>query len=147
MVESPPPRFFLAASIEKDAWAHKTLRLRHFFRHFPPGKAPEAYYRYLDGTIGSAELFASHPTASHHAEESALHLTLGPKNHAQVCEIIANRLSNASLWVLVGGPPCQAYSLAGRSRMQGMPEFEHDERHFLYREYLRVIADMNPPSS
>ena len=139
------PRFLIAASIEKDAWAYRTLHLRHFFRCFPPGEAPEAYYRYLDGIIGSAELFASHPTASRHAEESVLHLTLGPKNHAQVREIIANRLSNAPLWVLVGGPPCQAYSLAGRSRMQSMPEFEQDERHFLYREYLRVIAEHGPP--
>lgn len=138
-------RFFIAASFEKDAWAYKTLHLRHFFRHFPLGEAPEAYYHYLDGTIESAELFASHPTASRHANESVFHLTLGPKNHARVREIIDNRLSNAPLWVLVGGPPCQAYSLAGRSRMQNMPEFEQDERHFLYKEYLRVIAEHGPP--
>lgn len=144
-IKIPPPRFFLAASIERDDWAYETLRLRHFFRHFPLGEAPEDYYDYLDGCINSAELFASHPDASHHAEESALQLTLCPQNHTQVREIIANRLSDASLWVLVGGPPCQAYSMAGRSRMQSMPEFEHDERHFLYREYLRVIAEHNPP--
>lgn len=141
----PPPRFFLAASIEKDAWAHNTLRLRHFFRSFPPGKAPEAYYRYLDGTIDSSELFASHPSASLNAEKSALHITLGPQNHGSVRKIIAERLANASLWVLVGGPPCQAYSVAGRSRMRKMSGFEQDERHFLYKEYLRVIAEHGPP--
>ncbi len=141
----PPPRFFLAASIEKDVWAHKTLRLRHFFRSFPLGKAPEAYYRYLDGAIDSAELFESHPSASHHAEKSALHITLGPQNHDSVRKIIAERLANVPLWVLVGGPPCQAYSVAGRSRMQKMPGFEQDERHFLYKEYLRVIAEHRPP--
>ncbi len=139
------PRFFLAASIEKDTWAYKTLYLRHFFRHFPPGEAPDAYYHYLDGAIESAELFACHPDASHHARKSALHLTLSQENHADVRKIIAERLSNAPLWVLIGGPPCQAYSLAGRSRMQNMPEFKHDERHFLYREYLRVIAEHTPP--
>ena len=141
----PPPRFFVLASIEKDAWAHRTLLLRHFFRNFPHGEAPEAYYRYLDGAITSAELFASHPTASRHAEESALHLTLGPKNHDRVRKIIADRLANTTFWVLVGGPPCQAYSLAGRSRMQRMDGFERDERHFLYREYLKVIGEHRPP--
>ena len=125
--------------------AYQTLRLRHFFRSFSPGMAPEAYYRYLDGSIDSVELFASNPTASYHAEKTALHVTLGPENHDIVRKIIAERLANASLWVLVGGPPCQAYSLAGRSRMQSMPEFEHDERHFLYKEYLRVIAEHRPP--
>jgi len=47
--------------------------------------------------------------------------------------------------VLVGDPPCQAYSLAGRSRMMGNPDFESDERHFLYREYLKIIIDHQPP--
>ena len=35
--------------------------------------------------------------------------------------------------------------LARRSRMGGDPEFEQDERHFLYKEYLKIIADHLPP--
>ena len=42
-------------------------------------------------------------------------------------------------------PPCQAYSLAGRSRMMGNPEFAEDPRHFLYQEYLQIIIDHRPP--
>jgi hypothetical protein len=40
---------------------------------------------------------------------------------------------------------CQAYSLAGRSRMGGDPKFQEDKRHFLYREYLKIIVDHKPP--
>ena len=46
---------------------------------------------------------------------------------------------------MIGGPPCQAYSVVGRSRMMGNPDFEADERHFLYREYLKIIIDHMPP--
>ena len=46
---------------------------------------------------------------------------------------------------MIGGPPCQAYSLVGRSRMMNNPEFEEDERHFLYKEYLKIIIDHRPP--
>ncbi|MDD4349265.1 MAG: DNA (cytosine-5-)-methyltransferase, partial [Opitutales bacterium] len=51
-------------------------------------------------------------------------------------------------WILIGGPPCQAYSLVGRSRMQNAEDyrkkrghdFSEDHRHQLYKEYLRIVA-------
>jgi DNA (cytosine-5)-methyltransferase 1 len=47
---------------------------------------------------------------------------------------------------LIGGPPCQAYSLVGRSRNRGNAEYkaEEDHRHFLYKEYLRIIQKYRP---
>src|SRR5690606_25428712 len=48
-------------------------------------------------------------------------------------------------WALVGGPPCQAYSLIGRSRMMGDPRFATDVRHRLYEENLKIIIDHAPP--
>ena len=140
-----PPRFFLALSLEKAKWPHRTLHLRHFFRAFPPGKAPDLYYEYLDGAIDSSELYARCSDADRKAKISALQVTLGPESHASVRAIIARRLAGSPLWVLLGGPPCQAYSLAGRSRMKDMPGFQSDPRHFLYREYLQVLADHQPP--
>ena len=38
---------------------------------------------------------------------------------------------------MVGGPPCQAYSIVGRSRTKGI---NPDDRLYLYKEYLRIIA-------
>jgi DNA (cytosine-5)-methyltransferase 1 len=72
-------------------------------------------------------------------------MSLGPQNHVTVKTLIDERLGARRRWALVGGPPCQAYSLVGRSRMMGNPEFDQDERHFLYREYLKIIADHRPP--
>jgi DNA (cytosine-5)-methyltransferase 1 len=48
--------------------------------------------------------------------------------------------------VLIGGPPCQAYSLAGRSRNKGIEGYDpaKDHRHQLYIEYLRILADHWP---
>ena len=46
--------------------------------------------------------------------------------------------------MLIGGPPCQAYSLAGRSRRANDKDFHKDEKHFLYKEYLRVIQVHKP---
>ena len=46
--------------------------------------------------------------------------------------------------MLIGGPPCQAYSLAGRSRRTNDATFQDDEKHFLFREYLHIIERFEP---
>jgi DNA (cytosine-5)-methyltransferase 1 len=138
-------RFESVLSIEHDEFAHRTLLLRHFLRHFPRGNFPDAYYDYLKEKITLSELYGQHENEFKMAHESALKITLGPKTHEAVRRLILDRLAGKELWALVGGPPCQAYSLAGRSRMMGNPEFEKDERHFLYKEYLRLIIDHRPP--
>ncbi|MGV6874579.1 DNA cytosine methyltransferase [Pseudochelatococcus sp. B33] len=132
-------------SIERDTFSHQTLMLRHFFRHFPAGEVPDDYYDFLAGHITQSELYARHPAAHAHAAQSALRVSLGADTHAEVRRIIGDRLAGNEQWVLVGGPPCQAYSLVGRSRMKGDPDFMKDEKHTLYLEYLRIIADHRPP--
>lgn len=139
------PRFQSAASIEQDHFSHRTLHLRHFLRSFPNREFPEDYYRFMRSEISLRELYDLHPENRAHADASTLKISLGPENHETVRGLIAERLKGASRWVLVGGPPCQAYSLVGRSRMMGDPEFEKDIRHFLYKEYLRIIIDHVPP--
>lgn len=139
------PVFNGTVAIERDEFSHRTLFLRHFLRCFPDGEFPEEYYRYLKGDIAINDLYRAHRTEFAEAGKSALRISLGPESHAEVRRIIRKRLSERKRWVLVGGPPCQAYSLVGRSRMMGHPGFEKDERHFLYKEYLKIIADHAPP--
>ena len=143
--EDKTRRFETALSIERDKHAHSTLLLRHFFRYFPSGEAPDDYYAYLRNRIDREELFSRHAEAIKAATSSAVRLSLGPGNHKKVSGLINTALCKRKYWVLVGGPPCQAYSLVGRSRMQSDPRFEDDERHFLYREYLQIITDHQPP--
>jgi DNA (cytosine-5)-methyltransferase 1 len=138
-------RFHGVAAIERDEHAHQTLLLRHFLGHFPDGELPDEYYDFLAGRITREELFARYPAGHLEAQRSALKISLGPAAHAEIRRTVDDRLQGAELWALVGGPPCQAYSLAGRSRMMGRPDFVKDERHTLYLEYLRIIADHKPP--
>lgn len=138
-------RFRDCVSIERDVFSHQTLFLRHFLRSFGEEGCPDEYYRFLAGEITRDELYASYPENVQHAEDSALRVSLGKEEHERVRGIIGDRLKTEKKWALIGGPPCQAYSLVGRSRMMNNPEFEQDERHFLYREYLKIIADHCPP--
>jgi DNA (cytosine-5)-methyltransferase 1 len=143
--ENDSPRFRNLISVERDPYSHRTLLLRHFIRSFPAGEVPDAYYDYLHGDIEIDGLYRRYKSQFAEATNSALQISLGPDTRANVRKIVEKRLANTRKWVLVGGPPCQAYSLVGRSRMMGDPHFERDERHFLYREYLKILIDHRPP--
>jgi len=141
--------FKVTLSIEKEPSAHSTLELRAFFRAFDKAPIPKEYYKYLRGEISRNELFFRYPSESQRAMDRAWLAELGSGNpsNAIIDNRIAKAINNSPLWVLVGGPPCQAYSLVGRSRnhRKTRTEFEKDARHFLYKEYLRIVATHQPP--
>ena len=135
--------FRIGLSIEKDYYAHKTLQLRSFFRQFTTDKVPEDYYSYLRGNFDFLLLNERYPVEMHQAMNEAWLAELGAVDPQIVDEKIITALNGVKRWVLIGGPPCQAYSLVGRSRNGGTkPE---DARLYLYREYLRIIALHSPP--
>ncbi|KAA6405803.1 DNA cytosine methyltransferase [Candidatus Tokpelaia sp.] len=137
--------FNLSLSIEKDPAAHSTLLMRSFYRQFGADNIPDDYWHYLKGGITRDKLFENFPRQRAMARDEARCIELGKAPHKEVKALISSKLQDSKKWVLVGGPPCQAYSLVGRARMNSNPDFENDERHFLYREYLKILADHRPP--
>lgn len=148
-------------AIEKDPIAVQTLQLRSFYRAFPDGAAPEELYQLIRGmrSLGSLSLFSQWRSALNHVWQA----TLGEIDERVLHERIDAVLGQTRNWVLLGGPPCQAYSLMGRARMTGLgvaarenaddieslkeaklKDFASDHRHRLYREYLRIVAAHEP---
>lgn len=145
--------FRIALSIEMDKTAHRTLRLRSFFRSFDPDDVPADYFRYLRGDPefpAQEALFDRHRRAGDAAEVEAWRATLGETSPSQVSRRVNEALESlpgGRPWIMIGGPPCQAYSLVGRSRMigeVGHRAFYEDKRHTLYQEYLRLIKGHAP---
>lgn len=143
-------QFDIKLSIEKDKIAHKTLKLRSFYRKFPLGYAPQEYYDVLaisDNKLRENEiekLYTKYPIQSRDASNEAWNAELGSsKFPSKVIDDRIQKAINSEInWVLIGGPPCQAYSIAGRSRVGGIHEQDH--RVYLYKEYLRIIAVHHP---
>ena len=141
--------FQIALSIEKDPVAHKTLKSRALFRQLKKNGNLEEFYKfirsdesglseYLDGKLFKSEI--------RKAEMEARKLELGPKKNKEIENLIRDYLKKNNKFVLLGGPPCQAYSLIGRSKLKNIKglDFESDERHLLYKHYLNVIAKFKP---
>ncbi len=143
------PSFRVALSVECEGAAHKTLELRAFFREFTGREVPDSYYAHLRGELSREELFEANRTEEEAAKDTAWKATLGsPETPPDAVDRkISDRVMGRPAWVLVGGPPCQAYSMAGRSRNRAKPGYrpEEDTRHFLYREYLRILNVHRPP--
>ena len=142
--------FKIKLSVEKDEHAHRTLELRAFFREFAPNNVPVDYYTYLRGEISRDELYKRYPDAAFQAKKEAWKAELG--NESTPDELVDKRINEAlagsAKWLLIGGPPCQAYSLVGRSRViggEGIKKYEEDPRHRLYLHYLRILAVHQPP--
>lgn len=146
-------KFDIKLSIEKDESAHKTLTLRSFYRQFKKHSrdVPSEYYEALKETkIKKREaliekILDDFPEGKYARQEACL-IELGSKEWPanRVDKLINERLEATinSNWVLIGGPPCQAYSNVGRSRVGGIDPDDH--RVYLYKEYLRIINKHNP---
>ncbi|WP_343747204.1 DNA cytosine methyltransferase [Fluviicola sp.] len=144
--------FKIKLSIEKDSCAHQTLKLRSFFREFN-GHVPKDYYSFVRGEITIDELYNRFPKQAASSELEACCGTLGdpdegdtnPLTNEEIDNKIQAALEGRTNWVLIGGPPCQAYSLVGRSRRQEkILDETKDKRVGLYKEYLRIIAVHKP---
>lgn len=145
-------KFQIQLSIEKDAHSNETLRLRSFKRQFPERNIPDLYYQLLQQPILPIaerinELFDSYPVEGQIASRETVRAELGnPEFQLEIETALSKTVGTTKHWVLLGGPPCQAYSLVGRSRNCGNADYVpgQDKRQFLYLEYLKVIADQLP---
>jgi len=149
LVDKKNNRFFkIALSIERNEFAHKTLTLRSFLRQFPHKKLPKEYYEFIKSEKRDVEvLYAKYPEQAAKAKHEAWKFELGNSdNHKEIDKRIRESLNGEKKFILIGGPPCQAYSLVGRARRQeGSGLKKEDERVFLYREYYRILAEHQPP--
>lgn len=146
------PIFRTAASFEMDPIACRTLKLRATFRQLRRanrGDTPDAYLRLLRREINLDEFYhlPEVEVFAKEADTEVNEIELGLATRAKSDDIIRRQLGEAAdtgAWVLIGGPPCQAYSLAGRSRRVGDPTFATDHKHVLYREYLHILQQFAP---
>lgn len=142
--------FRIGLSVEKESSAHSTLRLRAFLREhmLKSGRLPTEYISFHAGECTSEPDWASidrHSWA--HACEEARCESLGTEKARTVVDDAIDRLKTTyDDTILIGGPPCQAYSLVGRARQKGIKGYrpENDHRHFLFREYIRVLDRLRP---
>ena len=125
--------------VEMDQAACFTLKTRAAFHYLKKHKKLKLYTDYLLGKITRDELYNKIPDS---IMDTIINLPIGTEKNEQIHKQIEKQLSNKKVDLIIGGPPCQAYSLVGRARSEnGMSK---DPRNYLYVQYAKYLEKYQP---
>ena len=131
--------FIPVAHVETDRAACNTLRTRMAFHHLKAKGNSEIYLSYLAGKLRRENFYDSVPRE---ITDSIIEAEIGQDTLPDIFRKVDGMLGSRRLDLIVGGPPCQAYSLVGRARdgqnMRG------DTRNYLYQYYAEFLKRYQP---
>jgi len=130
------------AHIEMNLYASQTLMTRTAYYHLKNVGKLDIYTKYLKEEITREELLACLP---YKIEDIVINKEITDESINQIFNTIdsnLNKTSGGKIDVLIGGPPCQAYSLVGRARDPYGKE--RDPRNYLYKQYVKFLKKYKP---
>ena len=125
------------AHVEIDQAACYTLKTRMAYHWLRDHDKLDVYRDYLRGKLSRDEFYAKIPKE---VLDSVINKEIGEKTLPSLFETIDGDVGSEPIDLIVGGPPCQAYSLVGRARksMEGNP------RNYLFRYYIEFLKHYKP---
>ncbi|MCH3885198.1 DNA cytosine methyltransferase [Tenacibaculum aquimarinum] len=128
------------AHVEIDSHACNTLETRLVYHKLKHENNLDHYYDYLNEKSSRENFISKFGDKS--LSDSVLNIGIGGKNNDIIFNKIDELAGNNEIDLVIGGPPCQAYSLVGRARdKKGMKD---DPRNFLYKEYAKFLKKYRP---
>ena len=128
----------MIAHVEKEYAASLTLKTRLAYHYLKKKKNLELYNLYLKNEISREEFYSHIPKK---VLNSVINEEINDDTINGIFDRIDGLLGNKKIDIIIGGPPCQAYSLIGRP---GNKKKENDIRLFLYKQYFKFIEKYNP---
>lgn len=133
------------AHVEMNEYASRTLETRSAYYYLKTANNLELYNKYLRGVISRDTLISSVPAS---ISKTIINKTLADETLPSVFNTIDGIMKirgMSSIDVVVGGPPCQAYSLVGRAQSSHMDvPMAEDPRNYLYKLYVRFLKKYQP---
>jgi len=127
------------AHVEMDLAACNTLKTRIAYHYLESNEQSDIYLAYLKGEISRSELYQHVPDK---LLDSVINLSICPENNETIFNLISKQLDGEEVDIIIGGPPCQAYSLVGRARSEdGM---KNDPRNHLFVQYANYLEKYKP---
>ena len=131
--------FNVISHVELDNAACCTLKTRVSYHYLKSIANLHYYYDYLSGKINRSQFYDLIPEVE---LKKIINLPIGEETNQQIFNIIDSNNNNQGIDIIIGGPPCQAYSLVGRARCKdGM---KSDPRNYLYIEYGKYLKRYSP---
>lgn len=127
------------AHVEMDVAACYTLKTRSAYHWLKKQGDVQLYTRYLNGEISREEFYKQIPEK---ILNSVLNYEISEETLLAIFKDIDMFLGNQKLDLIVGGPPCQAYSIVGRARSEN--RMVGDKRNYLYKLYAEFLKKYQP---
>ena len=134
--------FIPLAHIEMDRYACDTLKTRAAFHWLKENNQLQKYKKYLyekQEKEDGRKLWEQVPKS---VIDTVIQSEIGEKTIAELFKKVDNLIGSNQVDIIVGGPPCQAYSVVGRAR--DPQKMENDPRNFLYKYYIRFLKRYSP---
>jgi len=128
------------AHVEIDKKACDTLETRLVYHKLKKENKVQFYYDYISQKTTREDFLKKH--GSNEISNSVINIPIGGENNKIIFNKIDNLIENRQIDLIVGGPPCQAYSLVGRARDKN--KMQNDPRNFLYKEYGKFLKKYQP---
>ena len=128
--------------VEADKHACDTLKTRTAYWNLKKENKIEIYYDYLLKKISTQELLEKANVAN---SDDVINTFIGNDTFDDITKKIKKNLKIKNLKkvdLIIGGPPCQAYSVIGRARMKD--KVVCDPRNFLYQHYVHFLEEFQP---
>lgn len=131
--------FLPVAHVESDQAACYTLQTRMVYHWLKSKGLNNIYADYLNRKISRKELYSYAPEK---IKESIICQEISDKSLREIFSQVDAKLKGKKLDLIIGGPPCQAYSLVGRSRDAN--NMIGDRRNYLYMQYAEFLKYYDP---
>ena len=137
--------FTPVAHVEMDSYACDTLRTRLAWYHLRDKKNRQPYFNYLRKRLSREALYKLIPQE---LLDSVINEAIGEETREDIFARIDRQLEllpegKRGVDLIIGGPPCQTFSVAGRGRL-GSKAMENDPRSKLYLQYAKFLTRYRP---
>lgn len=127
------------AHVEMNKDACDTLKTRTAYHYLKEKNQIDIYYDYLKKKISREEFWNAVPN---NLIESVINTEISKDSLNPTFKKIDASLKKRKVDLIIGGPPCQAYSIVGRARdPKGMKD---DPRNHLYKHYVEFLKKYKP---
>ncbi|MBK5719541.1 DNA cytosine methyltransferase [Dysgonomonas sp. Marseille-P4677] len=130
------------AHIEMDKYACDTLRTRAAFHHLKAQNQLHIYKKYLQEKQEKEDGSKLWRQVPQEVIDTVIHDTIGEETIENIFQEVDELKGEEQVDIIIGGPPCQAYSVAGRARMG--KAVEDDPRNELYLYYVKFLERYQP---
>ena len=137
--------FDIISHVEMNPSAAQTLETRMLYYSLKERGLEGIYEEYMQNYSGkdARQNFISKCSEAGIPETGVINMAIQDDTRSEIIKSVKARAGKRKIDIIIGGPPCQAYSTLGRWKLE-TNEALHDPRLYLYIQYMHCLKKFKP---